>query len=150
MVPGRTRLEPLRDVTLAIVRSATRIENVSACWASANTAMPEYETGAYPVFSSASVYSSGASETKAKCPRASVVVVALCEGLVTVTLTPAIGVAVPVSVTMPLIPPVVPALAGHALDRSAIESRAPGNARGRENLIMTHLRLGIGQQMVRG
>ncbi len=58
------------------------------------------------------MYSSGASETKAKCPRASVVVLALCEGLVTLTTTPGSGIVVPNSETMPLIPPVVPARTG--------------------------------------
>ena len=97
-------------MTFAIVFSAIRMLSESVCCASARTATPAYESGVVTVFSSEIVYSSGASETKAKWPRASVVVLALCDGLVTVTSTPAIGVAVPTSVTTPLMPPVVPAM----------------------------------------
>jgi hypothetical protein len=57
------------------------------------------------------VYVSGASARKAKCPEPSLMTLAVCEGLATVTEAPAIGWCDEASVTVPLSVPVVPASA---------------------------------------
>jgi hypothetical protein len=63
-----------------------------------------------------------------------VVVLALCDGLVTLTVAPAIGFVLPVSVTMPLMPPVVPAQAG-------IDGATTSNARSAKDLFIDYFPL---------
>ena len=70
---------------------------------------PASENDSKPVFSTEIVYESGASDKKPKWPLASVVVVAVCDGLEAVTFALPIGVFVGFSTTVPVIDPVVPA-----------------------------------------
>src|SRR5579872_6695331 len=76
------------------------------------------------------VYVSGASETNANLPLPSVFVDSVCDGLCTVTRTPATGAPVALSTTVPMIPPVVPAIAPpgkHIEKQSNAEARATRN-----------------------
>jgi hypothetical protein len=67
-----------------------------------------------PVFEAVTVYVSGASEMKPKCPVESVVVVAACDGEVAETAASAIGALLVASTALPVMPPVVPAKLGLA------------------------------------
>ncbi|GAC1496288.1 MAG: hypothetical protein NVS1B2_16370 [Vulcanimicrobiaceae bacterium] len=71
--------------------------------------MPDVATGSKPSFSTDTVYVSGASEAKLKCPLSSVAVVVDCEGLVALTFAFATGAFVDGSTTEPFKLPVVPA-----------------------------------------
>ena len=97
------------DVTRAMVESSFCIDIVSVCVESAKTVTPASLAGEYPFFCTETVYESGASDTKMKCPEASVFVVADCEAEDAVTVESASGVCVSESTTMPVSPPVVPA-----------------------------------------
>ena len=95
VVPGRTRLAALRDVTLAIVLSAHAHGERQRLLRVGEDGDAGVGERLVAVFCSESVYSSGASETKAKCPRASVVVARRLRRARTVTFAPGIGAAPP-------------------------------------------------------
>ncbi|HEY0613887.1 MAG TPA: hypothetical protein VGC96_04575 [Candidatus Elarobacter sp.] len=71
--------------------------------------MPLTELESYPFFDATTVYVSGASEMNVNLPSASVLAVAVCEGLEMETAAPSMGAFVAASVKVPVISPVVPA-----------------------------------------
>ena len=65
VVPARTSVPPVVEVTRAMVLRLFSILIATICVWSAKTAMPATDCESYPLFSAVSVYSSGLSETKA-------------------------------------------------------------------------------------
>src|ERR1700733_7616647 len=85
--------------------------------------MPVSAVVSKPSFETVIVYVSGPSESSAKRPDASVITVALCEGLTATTRAPAIG-SFLVLTTCPVSEPVVPASEG-----SGLAAKAPASKR---------------------
>src|SRR5579871_3955329 len=104
-----------RDVTCAIVRSDGARLTRSVCSWSAKTEIPVSVAVSKPVFETENVYVSGASESSEKRPDASVVTVAVCDGLVATTRAPATGALLEVT-TVPVRAPVVPATETTGID----------------------------------